>query len=617
VPAIGLILGCALLCLSFSIASTRAPGELEFALFWLGILAGIVPIGIRLVRAQTGRTERIVLLVAAALFAFVPKFLRDPTSPLFHDELIHVRQAQNVFQVGHPFVSSSLTAIIKSYPGLEELTASVQNLTGLSTFEVATALLWLLHVVTLIGVFVLVERITASSRAAGVGALLYSINPAFMFFDAQFSYESLSIVYAVWILVCVVGFQKTGAGAHRSAWFVLALVLGAACIVTHHVTSYALVVVLLAVSVALFVLRNRGPRATAGLRLTWIYTGGFALGVGAWLVFVAPTTLDYVAPHVLPTLGNLFNALNRSRSSPKYFAPSVVPAYEQAAAVVAIVVLAVFSVSAWMMLLRRRKMTPTLLAFAAFGMLYFASVPVLLTSEGEAATRSWAYTYIGLAVLLGGWAGMSFSRLDRSTTGRFGLAAATSAALAVIVVGNVHVQATYAYRFPGPYIYGSDTRSLTPELIATAGWLHSRIGSAQPVLADRDTGIAIGTLGDDSVAQPSPGFPAWDIYFSSALPTDRLLQELRTSGYRYMVVETDMYRLLPVTGFYFNLDEPEAGKRTQPPPEAALDKFDGLPWMSEIYSTQNLRIYHLDFSQLQACPAAPRVASSLVPGCSP
>ena len=616
VPAIGLIAGTGLLCVAFYVAATQPPGELEFTLFWLGELVGVVPLAVRLTRAQVSRPERLALLIAAGLFAFIPMFLRDPTAPLFFDNLVHWHQAQSIFQAGHPFVANSLLPIIKFYPGLEELTASLQNLTGLSTFDVATALMWLLHVVALVGIFLLTERITRSSRAAGLAALFYSVNPAFMFFDAQFSYESLAIVFAIWVLVCVVGMQTSVASRSQPrTWMVLASVLGAGCVVTHHITTYALILALLGVSIASFVLRGHDVDAGRRSRLTWTFTAILALGAAAWVVFVAPGTLGYLLPHVAPDIGDVLGVLSRTSAAPHYFAGSMGPRYEQVAAVVAVVLLVALAAAAWMTVRRYRTLSPSLLGLGAFGMLYFASLPVMLSSQGEAASRSWADSYIGFAVLIAVMACHVLARFDASAARRAGAAAITSAVLIVILVGNVHVQETVAYRFPGPYIYGSDTRSLTPELVATADWLRSAVGPGRLVVADRDTGIAISTFGDETLAGPSPGFPVWDLYFSTGLPPERLINDLRSSDYRYMVVESEMYQSLPLTGYYFNSSEPEVGSRTQPPPKAALAKFSGLPWLTEIYSSNHIQIYRFDFALVDACPTNPQPAIALLLRC--
>jgi hypothetical protein len=132
-------------------------------------------------------------------------------------------------------------------------------------------------------------------------------------------------------------------------------------------------------------------------------------------------------------------------------------------------------------------------------------------------------------------------------------------------------------------------------------------------VAARDNGLAFGSFGGDLLAAGSPGFPIWQLYFSPQLPSSVLLRELRTSGYEYLVVDTRMYHFLPQVGVYFTAGEP--GDGTHIPPLSALRKFRGLPWLSEVYGTNHLRIYRIDLSQLDACPSAPVLAATLLPGC--
>jgi len=77
-----------------------------------------------------------------------------------------------------------------------------------------------------------------------------------------------------------------------------------------------------------------------------------------------------------------------------------------------------------------------------------------------------------------------------------------------------------------------------------------------------------------------------------------LLRELRTSNYRYMVVDRRMARYLPRIGVYFEPDEPEAFRRKTPPPLTALDRYDRLPWTIPVYQSDNLAIYRFDFASL-------------------
>ena len=239
---VGLVAGAVVMVAAYSWARTHATGYRQFDLFWIAECLFMVPAFVRLLGPATSRAERLTLLVLMGLFDYLPKFLRDPTAPVFHDELVHWHQAQVIFATGKAFEPTPLIPVIQYFPGLHVLTAEVQHMTGLSTFQVGSVLLAVLHALSLIGVSLIGERLFRSSYLAGICALVYSLNPGFVFFDSQFAYDSLAVPLAVWSIVCVVEMQSHREPALRRAWFALGTVVALGCTVTHHLTTYALVV---------------------------------------------------------------------------------------------------------------------------------------------------------------------------------------------------------------------------------------------------------------------------------------------------------------------------------------------------------------------------------------
>ena len=91
------------------------------------------------------------------------------------------------------------------------------------------------RVLMMLALFLLYERACGDSRLAGVGALVYAANPGFLFFDAQFAYESLALPLAVFTLWCIqrrevaTGATLPGQARHRpttprlSGWLVPAI----------------------------------------------------------------------------------------------------------------------------------------------------------------------------------------------------------------------------------------------------------------------------------------------------------------------------------------------------------------------------------------------------------
>ena len=628
---LGLVAGALTLSVAYNWAATRGSGTLQYDLFWAGEFVFLVPAMVRLLSRHASRPERLGLLVMVGLFSYLPKLLRDPTGPLFQDELIHWHQAQAMFATGKVFVPSQIIGIIEYFPGLQLLAVQLRHLTGLSTFATGSVLLALLHVLALVGVFVIVERLTRSSWLAGIAALVYSLNPGFMFFDSQFSYESLSIVFFIWVIACVVGVQTAGGRpGERGAWVAVGLILAAGCIVTHHLATYILIVALVLIAVVtalrdapqrreLALLRDKNRRQIGDhqretrrrLRLTWFFALLVLAGAAAWAGLVATGTVAYLAPSVTGGVHQLAALMRQERQSRQLFSGSTVPFYERLAAFVTPVALALGALGGLRILWRlRRQAPPAWVGLALFGLLYFAALPLMFTVAGsEGARRTWTYSYLGLSVLVAPLLAAILVRA-RGKSQRRALVTLIVLLLGAILVGNVSIQMDPEYRFPGPYVYGSDTRSLTPELLGMTTWFRATQGIDQRVVADRDCTLALANFGDELTAAASPSFPIWQLYFLPGLPDSRLVGELSASGYRYLVIDRRMSQSLPAIGVYFVPNEPDAAMRTTPVPAAAIDKYDSLPWVTKIYSSNNLEIYRFDFTEFAARTALPAVTAA-------
>ena len=140
-------------------------------------------------------------------------------------------------------------------------------------------------------------------------------------------------------------------------------------------------------------------------------------------------------------------------------------------------------------------------------------------------------------------------------------------------------------------------------------WFRATQGADQNVVADRDSSLALANFGDAHTAAASASFPIWQLYFWPGLPTPKLVSDLETSDYRYLVVDNRMAHNVPVIGVYFVPNEPQAAQRTSPVPVAALSKYESLPWVTRIYTSNNLEIYRFDFADYAAHPA---VASTIL-----
>src|SRR6185295_922413 len=88
------------------------------------------------------------------------------------------------------------------------------------------------------GMFAMFRAASGSDRVAGVATVVYMLNPNFTFFDGQFAYETLALALVPLLFVGVSMLSRRRA-AGPGSWIAVLGIL-ATIIVTHHVTSFAL-----------------------------------------------------------------------------------------------------------------------------------------------------------------------------------------------------------------------------------------------------------------------------------------------------------------------------------------------------------------------------------------
>jgi hypothetical protein len=602
----GLFAGALLIDGAYVYAATVFGGQTHFHLFWIGVLLFIVPAAVRLSQTDVARAERLAIVASVGLFDFLPKVLRSPRQPIFFDELAHWRQANVIYTTGRLFQPNPTVHMSQYFPGLHALTASLRDLSDLPTFPLGLILLALLHMIALLGVVVIVERLGYSAHIAGLAAFIYSLNPSFMFFDSQYAYESLAIVFFIWVIVALVTMHDAGGeGSYQAAWFAMGLILAGACIVTHHLSTYLLVVVLLLIAVVTTVRTIRGRETARTAVLTWAFALLVTAASVAWLIFVSEGVVDYLVQPVTTSVAEIMRMLHHAEHPRTLFALGTTPRYEQVCAFLSPVIMAAGAAAGLSLLWRQRPRTSAAPALVLFGLGYFLSLPFMLTEYGhEGARRSWAFTYVGLAVLAAPVIPPLLRRVVRwHPAGRSAVGGAVVALLCIVLVGNVSMSMNELYRFPGSYVYGSDTRSLNGELMHLVDWMKTTQGTGQNVVADRYSGLALAAFGLEWPAEVSWAFPLWQLYFSVHLPSPALLQQIQHSHYRYLVIDKRMARYLPRVGAYFERGEPNASTRTTPPPAAALDKYETLPWVIKIYQSDNLAIYRFNLAARHVRPA--------------
>src|SRR5664280_230191 len=212
-------------------------GTSYYPVFWIGISVALFPSAVILLVRRLSRVESLLILVVDGLISFLPKLLMSLNGPRYHDELFHWKQANQVVAQGKLFQSNSGIYIIKYYPGLHSLTAAIHFASGLSVWRSGQVLIGLIHCLTLLAIYFIAEEISGNEKVGGLAAFLYILSPNFVYFDTQYSYESLGLPLALVVIYAQVRIIRSDRASSAHFWWITGTFIGAGCIVTHHLSA--------------------------------------------------------------------------------------------------------------------------------------------------------------------------------------------------------------------------------------------------------------------------------------------------------------------------------------------------------------------------------------------
>src|SRR5579859_605918 len=438
-PTISLVSAVGLLCLA-AIDRLSASGISNLETFyWLSLLVIAGPVVARLLAVRVGRAERLGLVVIFGLDLYVVKLLHSPFAFTYGDEFMHQFNADRILQTAHLFSPNSILPASALYPGLESATASLMRLTGLDTFGAGLVVIGLARLVMLLALFLLYEQWTHSTRAASVACVLYAANANFVYWSAQYSYESLALPLACLVLYVVTRRESGRWPAERLSLTVAALALIAAVVVTHHLSSYFLAAALtlwaalaglqrllatgradaflekLSAARPVRFLRRLatrlGGRPAAGPLHSEPEAGGptwlalFAVAaVLLWLFFVASLTLSYLSPVFVQALRSVVQWVGGEATARTLFqsnAGAVTPLLERIVGIASVLLCLLGLPFGLRQVWRRSLRNPAMLLAAAAAVAYFGTLGLrFLPSAWEIANRSSEFLFVGLAPVL-------------------------------------------------------------------------------------------------------------------------------------------------------------------------------------------------------------------------
>lgn len=583
----------------------------HFLVFWFGYAFVLIPTSLFVLNRATSETKLSAVVVGLGVWEMIPKLLRTGHQILYFDEFNHFRMLQDLAHSGHPVSEYGLLQIGASFPGLELFTSASSTLTGVSLLNAALAVTIVVHVTTLLGMFVLVKELSGKARAGALAAIIYSLNPSWLFFDSQFSYEGLAIAVLLWALIYAQrALSKRSDRRAAKSSFVLSVFLSFALVSVHHVTSLALCLILLLLAIIVTFRRRRSTGSPIESVPTIWTIALLAIAASLWrLLGVGHVLISYLAPsfQFSAAFKQLLSLIGLASGTPaRQTLSGGIPVYEVFCAYLMIPVLLVAFVWAVAGLYQKRSSLASLVnVLAVAGLCFFASLPLVPVRQfSESVHRSWAFSFIGIAAVVAiavvrhrdGELSISFRH--RSIWPRPNLKGRTMsvmavAAMIVVAVGGIATSTSVQYRFGSPVEPGTDAAAYGTQTTMVANWFAQHTSSHDVVFADRNTVRAIVIRSRVQVPRIES---LYELTFNRHL-TDGVLQELITNHVTYIVVDRRMSSVVPGNGFWYGEFEPDAFSKKLVP-QQNLDRYGCLLWLNTTFATSDYEVFRVNIALL-------------------
>ena len=581
--------GSILLCLDYYIAWN---GRADYGLFWFAILLEFTVIAIAIL---FGPEQRIpIWLFIFGFFVYLIYFLGSPSFASTQDELIHWQGTRLILQTGTISARTTLsTPLDRWYPGCSIGIAALSMVSNIGINASGKILVALAHSLLSVFLFFFYRAAINNSRIGGLAALIYAVNPQYVYFDSISSYESLAILEFGVILYLLLRKRKQRA----LSWSILILTTWVALIVTHHVTSMfgALFVVYCLVLTdadfySFFKYGNVVLERDKSQKGSSLAIGLFAISViFAWMIYNAIDAVKYLGGIAITRAGALIALLKVIMSS--YHARHLMasPSFPLFEVFVdkylyPIVILGLV-VSGVAIIIKRKIVISLIGGLMLFSVTYFATWPFILTKGADVAFRSWASLMVGPSLLIA----ISIIYYMREWAARKIAVITVYLALLVIAIGGISLGADPRTRFRMITMDVCGGSSLTAEFRSAADWYDRDSGKYQHVLGDLSVAYMFGRYGEEYV----------DLDTSSRLfQSDRLgpREIADLVHFSSIVVDKSITRYLAWYGSYFKLGS--SHNRTiygsqVPLPIADLRKFNGVTVLDRDFDAGDLIIYRV------------------------
>lgn len=591
-PAISFLGAICLFVVAWGVNQARMGNPNSETIFWLGILPFYGLVAWRMGSAEPSRRERVALSLLVGIGLYLVKLMHSPIYYTFYDELLHYRTVANILATGHQFAEHPLLPVSPLYPGLENIATALVQLGGLDIFWAGIITIFVARAVFVFVLFLFYERATGSARLAGIATLIYAGNPHFIYFDAQFSYESLALVFVIIVFLAIE--YRLQRHKDNPLGASLLLIFGiCATLVTHHVTSYFLLMCLIIWATVAYIFPYKDLDRT-------ILFGTASLAIVAiisWMLYVAIITINYLIPVLSGAVSDLFKVLLREETGRQLFTSesgNVLPTGERliiyGTALFILIGLTIGALAIW----RKHRNRTTYLFLGVIGLFYPFTQLLRFSEKGpELASRVGPFMFVGIAFVVA----IAVTEIFNIAATSQGLRRRWAITLVMVIMfwGNFLVSFPRWALLPGPYLASADTRSIDAQSMNITDWVSRYIGSNQTVAADRINGLLLVAYGRAYQVTGSWNYINVPGIFLNTPFTKDEYRILCTGGIEYILIDRRFTTHTPMLGFYYESGE-NAMQYDEPLEWSVLDKFKGLEQFSLIYDDGTIMMYQVDLS---------------------
>ena len=564
---------------------------LSYAQFWLGILFCMIPAFFLILDNNFSREGKVFVLFMWGITLYFPKVLRSPDFLNFQDEILHFQTSKLIYESGTLNINPTIFPVSMYYPGLELLAVSMKSITNLSLFSTAILLVGLIHSLLLVFIFLLFEKITSSTQIAALGALIYTSNLNYFTFSSFFSYESLGIFLAA--LLALLLSEKSYKANDTLFFSFLSLLTLSALVITHHFSSY-MVLLFLIILVLVRFCKNLVSKRSIDKKSYLNFTLLTATLIFGWVMYVASISVEYLGGILTDRIKRIveFSIFTGNR---ELFWQSPLPNYEVFINKYLYIPLILLFSWIGIYFIHREKKLPNTFVYAliTYGpVLFFFSLPLILTGSADVAYRSWTFFFVGVSFVVA----YATNRMIRQR--KFLIKTFAFIAVILILVSGISLGDNPSGRFLGSVNLVSGPTAMTSDVIYASNWFEEEIGRYNNILGDLTIQWVFGGYGVQNITTSE----AWSIFFPKTI-NNTVINILKIHNIEYIIVDKRITEFLGRSGHYFSWMEPYVEGHPgygsiQPLPKECIDKFDDGIFLSRMYSNGNITIYKINIKKL-------------------